>query len=243
MTIDEAMIMAAGLGTRMRPLTDTRPKPLIEVAGFPMIDHVLAHLVDAGVAHAVVNVHYLPHMLTDHLAERSDGPRISISDESELLLETGGGLRKAARLIESSPFFCINSDNLWTEDEAGGPPALRRMADAWDEEAMDALLLLVPRERARNHVGKGDFFLRGDGRVARRGAAESAPFIFTGVQLVSKRLLRDSPTGPFSTNLLWDRAIEEGRLFGLEHRGHWLDVGTVAALAPTEAFLAERSDG
>jgi N-acetyl-alpha-D-muramate 1-phosphate uridylyltransferase len=233
--ITEAMLMAAGLGTRMRPLTNDRPKPLVEIAGRPMIDHVMAALVGAGVKHAVVNVHYLPTLITAHLGAESQGVRVSISDESDLLLETGGGLVKAAPLLTTDAFYCVNSDNIWTEEDT---PALTRLAAAWDGETMDALLLLIPHARAHNHRGRGDFNMDGAARLSRRGAADSAPFIFTGVQILHRRLLHDAPDGPFSTNVLWDRALSNGRLYGLEHTGHWFDVGTPEAIAPTEAFLA-----
>ncbi len=233
--ICEAMIMAAGLGTRMRPLTNDRPKPLVALAGRPMIDHVLTHLAQAGIRRAVVNVHYLPDMLTAHLGAQHLDVDIAISDESALLLETGGGLVKAAPLLGDAPFFCINSDNIWTDE---GEAALTRMKAAWDDAQMDALLLLVPQDKAHNHAGKGDFFLSEAGRPARRGDEDSAPFIFTGIQIVSKRLLGNAPDGAFSTNILWDRAIAAGRLYALEHKGHWFDVGTPAAIAPTEDFLA-----
>ncbi len=234
--ITEAMLMAAGLGTRMRPLTNDRPKPLVEIAGRPMIDHVMAALAGAGVEHAVVNVHYLPDLLTAHLGTQSHGVRVSISDESDLLLETGVGLKKAAPLLASQAFYCVNSDNIWTED---GGAALTRLAAAWDAETMDALLLLIPHARAHNHRGKGDFAMDDSARLTRRGQADSAPFIFTGVQILHRRLLDGAPDGPFSTNVLWDRALAAGRLFGLEHHGHWFDVGTPDAIAPTEAFLAK----
>lgn len=233
--ITEAMLMAAGLGTRMRPLTNDRPKPLVEIAGKPMIDHVIAALAKAGVEHAVVNVHYLPDLIVDHLGAESQGVRVSISDESDLLLETGGGLVKAAPLLTSQAFYCVNSDNIWTEE---GAAALSRLAAAWDGDAMDALLLLIPYERAHNHKGKGDFVMDAAARLTRRGDADSAPFIFTGVQILHRRLLEGAPVGPFSTNVLWDRAMSAGRLFGLEHAGHWFDVGTPEAIAPTEKFLS-----
>lgn len=236
MSITEAMLMAAGLGTRMRPLTETRPKPLVAIAGRPMIDHVMAALARAGVEHAVVNVHYLPDLIVDHLGEETQGVRVSISDESDLLLETGGGLVKAAPLLSTDAFYCVNSDNIWTES---GDAALSRLAAAWDAERMDALLLLIPDARAHNHKGKGDFAMDEAARLTRRGQADSAPFIFTGVQILHRRLLEGAPEGPFSTNVLWDRALAAGRLYGLEHAGHWFDVGTPEAIAPTEKFLAE----
>ena len=235
-TITEAMLMAAGLGTRMRPLTNDRPKPLVAIAGRPMIDHVFAALARAGVTQAVVNVHYLPDQIIAHLGDEYLGVRVSISDESDLLLETGGGLKKAAPMIGGDAFYCVNSDNIWTEDDA---PALSRLAAAWDADRMDALLLLIPHDRAHNHRGRGDFSMDDDGHLTRRGAADNAPFIFTGVQILHRRLLDGAPDGPFSTNLLWDRALAAGRLFGVEHHGHWFDVGTPEAITPTEAFLAQ----
>lgn len=235
-----AMVMAAGLGTRMRPLTDDRPKPMVMVAGRPLIDHVLEKLVEAGVTQIVANVHYRPDVLIDHLAAKWRDRSIAISDETEQLLETGGGLIKALPLITGDPFFCINSDNIWTDVGEGALASLRAH---WDDDCMDALLLLVPHERAHNHAGRGDFNLLSDGRVTRRGDADRAPFIYTGIQLLSRRLLRDCPAGPFSTNLLWDRALGEGRLFALEHRGHWFDVGTPEAIAPTETFLSQSGHG
>lgn len=229
-----AMVMAAGLGTRMRPLTDTRPKPLIAVAGKTLIDHVLDRLDSAGVGLAVVNVHYLADQMEEHLGARTRGPRVIVSDERALLLETGGGLIKAAPHL-GDPFLSLNSDNLWTDGPGGD--AIARLAGQWDGERMDALLLLVPRERAGNHRGHGDFFLDDDGRIRRRGEAAEAPFVFTGIQVCAKRLLRDAPEGPFSTNILWSRAIEEGRCFGAVHDGRWFDVGTPEAIPATEAEL------
>lgn len=230
-----AMVMAAGLGTRMRPLTDRTPKPLLQVAGKPLIDHVLDHLDHAGVESAVVNVHYLAEPMEEHLKARERGPEVIISDERDLLLETGGGLVRAGPMIGCDPFLSLNSDNLWTD---GAGDTLIELAKAWDGGKMDALLLLVPLGSAHNHRGRGDFFLEPDGRVRRRGEAESAPYVFTGIQMIAKRLLRDAPEGPFSTNILWDRAIGEGRCFGAVHDGLWFDVGTPQAIAATEAALA-----
>lgn len=229
-----AMVMAAGLGTRMRPLTDTMPKPLVPVAGKRLIDYSLDSLGRAGVARAVVNVHYLPDLLEAHLAAREAPPAIIISDERDLLLETGGGLVKARPLL-GDPFFCLNSDNIWTEP---GESVFHALSRGWRPDMMDALLLLVPHERATNYAGEGDFHLDSEGRISRRHGNAPAPLIYTGIQLVAHRLLRDAPQGPFSTNLLWQRAIEEGRLFGLEHKGEWFEVGDPAAIAPTEARLA-----
>ncbi len=233
---ETAMIMAAGLGKRMRPLTATRPKPLIEVAGQSLLDHVLERLRGSGVKKAVVNVHYLAESVEAHLATRPHGLEIAISDERDCLLETGGGLVKAAPLITSDPFIAVNSDNLWVD---GPADTLRLLASQWDDARMDALLLLVPLARAQGHKGMGDFHMERSGRLRRRQRSHVAPFVYTGVQMLSKRLLRDAPEGPFSTNILWDRAIEEGRCFGAVHQGLWFDVGTPGAIPTTEAALQD----
>jgi N-acetyl-alpha-D-muramate 1-phosphate uridylyltransferase len=229
-----AMIMAAGLGKRMRPLTATKPKPLIEVGGKALLDHVLEKLRVAGVRKIVVNVHYLADALEAHLATRDHGLDVVISDERDLLLETGGGLVKAEPLIDCDPFLALNSDNLWID---GPADTLRLLASQWDGERMDALLLVVPLARALNHKGMGDFKLDRVRRLRRRERSHVAPFVFTGIQMVSKRLLRDAPDGPFSTNILWDRAIEEGRCFGAVHQGLWFDVGTPQSIQLTETAL------
>ena len=231
---DSAMILAAGIGKRMRPLTATQPKPLVRVAGRPLIDHCLDRLAEAGVARAVVNVHYLADALEAHLKTRKKPPQTEISDERDQLLETGGGMVKAAGLLPD-PFFCINSDNLWLD---GPRDVFAELSAAWDANRMDALLLLVPHARAMNYRGEGDFHLDGWGRVTRRKPGRIAPFIYSGVQLVSHRLLRDAPEGAFSTNVLWQRAIEEERLYGISHNGVWFEVGEPGAIAPTEEFLA-----
>jgi MurNAc alpha-1-phosphate uridylyltransferase len=229
-----AMIMAAGLGKRMRPLTATRPKPLIEVNGKALLDHVLEKLRLAGVRKVVVNVHYLADALEAHLKSRDYGLEIVISDERDILMETGGGLVQAAPLIDTDPFLALNSDNLWID---GPADTLKLLASQWDDSKMDALLLLVPQARALNHKGMGDFHMDRAGRIRRRQKSYVAPFVFTGIQIVSKRLLRDAPNGPFSTNILWDRAIEEGRCFGAVHQGLWFDVGTPQSIQLTETAL------
>ncbi|MFP5329463.1 MAG: nucleotidyltransferase family protein [Alphaproteobacteria bacterium] len=231
-----AMVLAAGLGKRMRPLTATRPKPLIEVAGKPLLDHLFEKLRAAGVEKAVVNVHYLADAVEAHLAKNSHGLEVKISDERGLLLETGGGLVRAAPLIDCDPFLVVNSDNLWVD---GPADTLRLLASHWDGDRMDALLLLVPHARAENHGGMGDFHMDRTGRLRRRSRNRVAPFVYTGIQMVSKRLLRDAPEGPFSTNILWDRAIEEGRCFGAVHQGLWFDVGTPTSIKATELFLED----
>lgn len=230
---DVAMVLAAGLGTRMRPLTDHRPKPLVKVAGRALIDHCLDKLADAGVARAVVNVHYFPDMLADHLRGR-ERPAVTISDERDLLLETGGGMIRALPMIDADPFFALNSDNLFLD---GPQDVFHQLSAAWNPGRMDALLLVVPHARAVNFKGKGDFHMDGMGRLTLRRSGRIAPFIYTGVQLVSHRLLREAPEGPFGTMVLWKRAMEEGRLYGVSHLGLWFEVGTPEAIAPTEAAL------
>lgn len=231
-----AMVLAAGLGKRMRPLTASRPKPLIEVAGAALLDHVLERLRAAGVETAVVNVHYLADAVEAHLAKNNHGMKVRISDERGLLLETGGGMVKAEKLIDTDPFLVVNSDNLWVD---GPADTLRLLASHWDSARMDALLLLVPHARAANHRGRGDFHMDKTGRLRRRDRSRVAPFVYTGVQIVSKRLLRDAPEGPFSTNVLWDRAMEEGRCFGAVHQGLWFDVGTPQSIKATELILED----
>ncbi len=234
--IETAMVMAAGLGKRMRPLTATTPKPLIQVSGRALLDHVLDRLRDAGVTKAIVNVHYLADAVEAHLARRSGDIAITVSDERAELLETGGGIVKALSLIDADPFFVLNSDVLWVD---GPSDTLRLMASAWDDEKMDALLLLVPQARAHCHGGRGDFHMDGVGRITRRGRGKIAPFVYSGIQLVSKRLFEDAPEGPFSTNVLWDRAIEQGRVFGTVHQGLWFDIGTPPAIKRAETLLVD----
>ncbi|MFN3423528.1 MAG: nucleotidyltransferase family protein [Novosphingobium meiothermophilum] len=230
---DVAMVLSAGLGKRMRPLTATRPKPLVKVAGKPLIDHALDKLRDAGVARAVVNVHYLADALEAYLGQRNE-PAIAISDERSALLETGGGMVKALPLIGTDPFFCLNSDNVWLD---GPRNVFAHLSDHWDAERMDALLLLVPHARAFNYRGKGDFHMDPLGRISRRRSGRVAPFIYSGIQIVSHRLLRDAPEGAFGTMALWQRAMAEGRLHGLAHQGLWFEVGEPQMIAPTEAAL------
>ena len=231
---DTAMVLAAGLGKRMRPLTATQPKPMVRVAGKPLIDHALDRLAEAGIARAVVNVHYMADALEAHVRERAN-PEIVISDERDLLLETGGGMIAAQDKLPD-PFFCLNSDNLWLD---GPKNAFAELSAAWDADAMDALLLLVPHKSAANFKGKGDFHMDARGRISRRRSGRIAPYIYTGIQLVAKRLLRDAPEGPFSTNTLWSRAIEEDRLYGVAFTGRWFEVGTPQAIRPTERALAD----
>jgi len=232
-----AMVMAAGLGKRMRPLTATRPKPLVEVAGKPLIDHVFDRLRSAGVPRAVVNVHYMADALEAHLRARVKDIDVVVSDERKQLMETGGGLIQARNMLGDAPFLCINSDNLWID---GPTDSIRALAAAWDDARMDALLLMVPLARAHSHRGKGDFHLDPFGRIiGRREAGKLAPFVYTGVQILHPRVLVDAPEGPFSTMLFWERAIEAGRAWGLVHQGLWFDVGSPPAIPAAEAVLAD----
>jgi MurNAc alpha-1-phosphate uridylyltransferase len=229
-----AMIMAAGLGKRMRPLTATQPKPMVRVAGKPLIDHALDRLAEAGVERAVVNVHYLGDAIEAHVAARAV-PQVGVSDERDVLLETGGGMKKAldAGLLPD-PFFCLNADNIWLD---GPRNTFADLSAGWDADAMDALLLVVPHSRAENFRGDGDFHMDPLGRLTRRKPGRIAPFIYTGIQLVSHRLLRDAPNGPFGTMTLWERAIGQGRLYGANFTGRWFEVGTPQAIKPTEEAL------
>lgn len=233
-TIRRAMVLAAGLGQRMRPITDTLPKPLVRIGGKAMLDHALDRLAEAGVEDVVVNVHHLAGQIEAHLAGREQ-PRVTISDERAELLETGGGVKKALPLLGGEPFFHVNSDSLWSET---GRSNMSAMAAAWQPERMDMLLLLAERESSVGFEGRGDFFQSGDGLLTRRGGAASAPYVYAGVAIMKPSLFADTPEGPFSLNLLFDRTIAAGRLHGLVLDGQWLHVGTPEAIAPAEAAFA-----
>jgi MurNAc alpha-1-phosphate uridylyltransferase len=235
--VDTAMIMAAGKGTRMMPLTANRPKPLIEVGGIALLDHVLDHLRDAGVGKIVVNVHYCAEQVEQHLAASAADLDVRISDERDLLRDTGGGLVRALPLIPDDPFICVNADNWWTN---AGDNAISRLMAHWDDARMDVLMLLIPLETAYNSQGIGDFNMDADGRLSRRQGGAPASYVWTGIQMLSKRLIVDPPADVFSTNIFWDRAIAQGRCIGMVHDGLWFDVGYPAAIAATEAKLAEQ---
>lgn len=230
-----AMIMAAGLGSRMMPLTATRPKPLVEIAGTTLLDHVLDQVRAAGIGRIVVNVHYRADQIEAHLRAHAGDLAVTISDERALLRDTGGGLIQAIELIPDDPFYCINADNWWVD---GKDNALVRMARAWDPAKMDVLMLVVPLARAGNTQGQGDFDLDGEGRLSRDGPKQPRGYVWTGVQLLAKRVVTDPPEDVFSTNVFWDRAIAAGRCHGLVHEGSWFDVGYPAAIALTEAALS-----
>lgn len=229
-----AMVLAAGLGRRMRPLTATRPKPLVEVAGKSLLDRALDTLRAGGVEHVVVNMHYMADRIEAHLAARPSGLKVSLSDERERLLETGGGIARALPLIQADPFLAINADNIWVDGPIG---AARLLAERWNPAEMDALLLMIPQARANCHSGPGDFHMDATGRLSRRRPGRIAPFVFTGLQMLSKRLFEGVEVEPFSMNRLWDKAAAEGRLYGVVHQGLWFDVGTAAAVKQTEWLL------
>ncbi len=230
------MVLAAGLGTRMRAVSETTPKPLVPLCGRPLIAYALESLGGAGVGEVVVNTHHRAAQIEAFLsacAARPGAPRIRISREAERL-ETGGGVRRALPWLGEGPFYVLNSDVVLAEE---GAPALERLAEAWDGRAMDALLLVCPGARAPGYAGAGDFFRDDDGRLARRGGAAAAPFVFTGVQLLHPRLFAAAPEGAYSLNRHYDEAILVGRLFGLAHRGVMLHVGSPAGLAAAERHL------
>lgn len=230
---ETAMVLAAGLGTRMRPLTDETPKPLIKVAGKPLIDYVFERFARAGVKRAIVNVHHLADQVEAHM-ENVSGLDVTVSDERSELLETGGGLKKARRHFGDNPIFCTNTDAIMID--GAGAEACAALADAWDGARMDALLLLVPIERASGYDGGGDFGRREDGRIALR-SGKTAPFVFTGLQIISPALIDKGPKGAFSTRVLWDEATAEGRLYGAVYDGEWLHVGDPAGLEAAEKRL------
>jgi MurNAc alpha-1-phosphate uridylyltransferase len=230
------MVLAAGYGQRMRPYTDDRPKPLVPLAGRPLLDHVLDRLAVAGVARAVVNVHYLPEMIESHLAKRLR-PEILISDERPQILDTGGAVQNALALLGAAPFFVHNSDSVWIERNGS---TLGRMMEAFDESTMDSLLLLAPASTSIGYAGRGDYGVDGEGRPERRRDGETVPFVFTGVSINHPRLFRNAPTGPFSILRLWDEAEAQGRLAAIQLDGLWMHVGTPEALAEAEERLNGR---
>ncbi len=229
-----AMVLAAGLGTRMRPLTDDRPKALVEVGGRALIDHVLDRLSEAGVQRAVVNVHWFADRLQAHLAARSGGPDIVISDERAELLETGGGLKKARALLGDEPVFVANIDSVWLDRG----DALGDLVRLWDPDRMDVALLLARREGAIGFEGDGDFFIADDGRLTFRGQAPSAPVAYMGVHICRPGYVADGPDGAFSLADLWRRSAAAGRLYGCILDGDWMHVGDPQARTETEARLA-----
>lgn len=229
-----AMILAAGLGKRMRPANNEKPKPLVEVGGRALIDRAIDRLTDAGVENIVINIHYKADQIRGHLADRKD-VKIQFSDETDALMDTGGGIAKALPLLGKEPFFTHNSDSIWLE---GMGSTLALMAAHWDGDRMDALMLMAPTVRALGYDGKGDFDMDDEGRLLRREEARVSAFVWAGVQIVHPRLFDNCPSGPFSTNVLWDRAIEADRLFGVRHEGIWMHVGSPDGLSRAEELLS-----
>ena len=231
---NRAIVLAAGLGTRMRPHNGDIPKPLVAIGGKSLIDYALDRLADAGVERAVVNVHHLADAVERHLAARTR-PRIVISDERGALLGTGGGIAKALPELGNAPFFLINSDTVWLD---GVKPNIARLAEAFDPGTMDALLLLAPTTDSIGYAGRGDFAMLPDGRLRRRGEREVVPFVYSGAAILAPALFAAAPAGAFALTLLFDRAGAAGRLFGLRLEGVWMHVGTPEAVAAAEATLA-----
>ena len=228
-----AMVLAAGLGKRMRPITDTLPKPLIKIAGKALIDWGLDALSDAGVERAVVNVHYLPDQLVRHLSGRAK-PAIEISDERDALLDSGGGIVRALPKLGPAPFFVLNADTFWIDRKSD---SLRRLALAWDDARMDILLMLARLDQATGHSGGADFLVGSDGRLA-RAKGDPDGLIYAGAAIVHPRIFTDVPAGAHSLNVEFDRALAAGRLHGMVLDGDWITVGTPDAIAPAEAAVA-----
>jgi MurNAc alpha-1-phosphate uridylyltransferase len=228
-----AMVLAAGFGVRMRPLTDNRPKPLVEVAGKPLLDHVLDRLREVGVKAAVVNVHYLPDQIIQHVATRG-APRVIISDERDVVLGTGGGVVKALPLLGSAPFFHLNADTMWIDSVQ---PNLARLAEAFDPAKMDILLLMAPTASSIGYAGAGDYAMMTDGTLRKRKEHQVVPFVYAGAAIMAPGIFKDAPQGEFSLTKIFDRANEQERLFGLRLEGVWMHVGTPDAVGAAEAAL------
>ena len=242
MTIDisnNAMILAAGFGKRMRPITNKTPKPMLQVDGRTLLDHSIDHLVAASVGKVVINIHHLGHQIVQHISRRTD-IEIVISDESDKILETGGGVTKALPLLGDDPFFVINGDALWLD---GPMPALQRLAQSWDDDQMDGLLLLHSTVEAYGYEGMGDFIVDPIGLLTRRPEREISPYLYAGIQILHPRLFKNAPGGSFSMNLLFDEAIENERLFGTVHDGDWFHIGTADGLNQAEGYFRQRFPG
>ena len=237
-TIKTAMVLAAGFGVRMKPLTDTRPKPLLEVHGTSLIDRTIDRLLDAGVEKVVVNTHHLGDQIHDHLGKRQT-PAIVFSPEDPVL-ETGGGVANALALLGDEPFFVCNADTLWLN---GSQDALKRMIRHWHEDRMDALLMVHSTVDAYGYNGQGDFCVDAMGLASRKPEQEVSPYLFTGVQILHPRLFKNAPDGAFSLNLLYDKAIEQDRLYAMVHDGEWFHVGTPDGLADAETYMKLRYAG
>ena len=240
MAITEAMVLAAGLGTRMRPLTETTPKPLIKVLGKPLVDYALDHLKEAGVTRAAVNVHHHAGQMIDHLTAYP-GMEIVISDERDGLLNSGGGLVQGLRLLGPDPLFVMNADLFWIEE--GVPSNLRRLAKFFNANSMDMAMLCIPPDRTTGHNGTRDFQLSPDGRLSRYRDGNDNPVVYAGAFVLNPKFLADAPQGPFNLNLYFDKAIAAGRLFGLSMTGHWITVGTPEAIGEAEQRMSLQPAG
>ena len=233
MTLTTAMVLAAGLGKRMRPITDTMPKPLVRIAGKALLDWGLDSLQAAGVTKAVVNVHYLPDQIVTHVTERH-APKIVISDERDALLNSAGGIVKALPLLGSEPFYIINADTFWIDS---GQPSLERLALAWDSAKMDILLMLTDLDSATGHCVGTDFLVASDGAL-RRSKGDPTGLIYAGAAIIHPRIFKNAPSGSHSLNVYFDKAIAAGRLFGMKMNGRWITVGTPDAIPAAEAAVA-----
>ncbi len=236
--IETAMVLAAGFGKRMLPLTQNMPKPMVKVDGVALIDRVLDRLAAAGAKRAVVNVHYRGDVLIEHLKSRAS-PEIEISDERDALLDTGGGVVRALPMLGKKPFFLVNSDTIWVE---GTAPNFSRLAKAYDESRMDALLLLAPAAGAVGYAGPGDFSMNPEGALTRRAEREIAPFVYAGAAVLHPRLFADAPPGAFSLLRCFERAEAKGALFGLRLDGMWMHVGTPDAIHRAEDAIRRSSE-
>lgn len=240
MKIENAVVLAAGLGTRLRPVTNTMPKPLVPIAGKPMIDYGLDALEAAGVARAVVNVHHFAGQMIDHLSHRTR-PEILISDETDALMNSGGGLAKGLRLLGPEPVFVLNADLFWVGERAGEKTNLRRLASFFDPERMDMAMLCVRLEDTTGHNGRNDFSMDTEGRLTRFRDGDGEPVVYAGAIAMMPALLDDAPDEAFNLNIYFDRAIAGGRLYGLILEGHWITVGTPEAIAEAEAVVGRQA--
>lgn len=236
MKIEDAMVLAAGLGTRLRPITDTMPKPLVPIAGKPMIDYGLDALAEAGITRAVVNVHHFADQMKAHLAGRTE-PRIVVSDETDRLMNSGGGLAKGLKLLGRGPVLVMNADLFWIGETPGGKTNLQRLAEGFDPAAMDILMLCVKLEHTTGHNGKRDFSLDAEGCLTRYRDGSGTPVVYAGALALMPALLDDAPDDAFNLNIYFDRAIEKGRLRGIMLDGHWITVGTPEAIGAAEAVI------
>jgi len=243
MIIKQAMVLAAGLGTRMRPITETTPKPLVRIGDKPMIDYVLDALVDAGVETVVVNVHHHADQMEAHLATEAR-TKIRISDERAQLMDSGGGLAKGLKMLDpEQPALVMNADLFWVGERDDEPSNLVRLAQKFDPSRMDMAMLCVEEERTTGHNGKNDFSMADDGRLTRYVSGASNPVVYAGALALMPHLFDDAPAGPFNLNIYFDRAIAAGRLFGTGLNGQWLTVGTPDAIAPAESVVARYGGG